>query len=629
MNAAFRLFFLSIQFISFSAVAQYSVKSIPDSLKKNADAVVRNFETKITINESGFTEYTHKAVTLFNDNLVSEFNLVLYQAKDTKSKFIKATIYDENGIIVRKIKKSDMVNIGDFSNFSSDAQFNLYELNELKYPCTIEYEYETTVDYLFILPAWQPVTNYGVSVEKSSLTIHSKEVSMLRFYEKNLIHKVTISKKDDYTAWQWSLTNFVSVKKEKKSLKADEVLPLVLLAPSIINYQNYTHDFVSWKDLGEWIKLLNKDKDILSPDLKEKVHQLTDTIKEDYQKIKTLYEFMQNNTRYVSVQYGIGGFRPFEAKYVYERGYGDCKALSNYMFSMLKEIGIKAYYTLVKAGENNNIVKEFPASQFNHAILCVPLKNNDTLWLENTSQKMPFAYNGDFTDDRDVLLISEIPAIAHTNIYTAANNKTINKIEASVLENGSILMDLIQTKEGLAYEDIIPVYNAQSTIDREKMLQKYFKFGNAEINNINITENKSRIPSFVIQGKVDLNNFSKQSSNRLFIPISFIPKEDYTLLDSLRKTPFYETKNYIVIDSVQFNIPDGFKLDSKEIKQEISNKVGDYQLVVSQINNTLKIYRNIKINKAIYRNDELALVNDFYKKVKISDAYIIILKKLM
>ena len=67
----------------------------------------------------------------------------------------------------------------------------------------------------------------------------------------------------------------------------------------------------------------------------------------------------------------------------------------------------------------------------------------------------------------------------------------------------------------------------------------------------------------------------------------------------------------------------------KEIKQEISNKVGDYQLVVSQINNTLKIYRNIKINKAIYRNDELALVNDFYKKVKISDAYIIILKKLM
>ena len=217
----------------------------------------------------------------------------------------------------------------------------------------------------------------------------------------------------------------------------------------------------------------------------------------------------------------------------------------------------------------------------------------------------------------------------NNNKTNRSYNKTINKIEASVLENGSILMDLIQTKEGLAYEDIIPVYNAQSTIDREKMLQKYFKFGNAEINNINITENKSRIPSFVIQGKVDLNNFSKQSSSRLFIPISFIPKEDYTLLDSLRKTPFYETKNYIVIDSVQFNIPDGFKLDSKEIKQEISNKVGDYQLVVSQINNTLKIYRNIKINKAIYRNDELALVNDFYKKVKISDAYIIILKKLM
>ena len=59
---------------------------------------------------------------------------------------------------------------------------------------------------------------------------------------------------------------------------------------------------------------------------------------------------MQNNTRYISIQLGIGGWRPFEAAYVASKGYGDCKALSNYMYSLLKEAGILSYYTLVKAG---------------------------------------------------------------------------------------------------------------------------------------------------------------------------------------------------------------------------------------------------------------------------------------
>jgi len=627
MRLPVKILFFCIHFICFSAAAQFPVKSIPDSLKKNSDAVVRNFETKIILSESGYTEYTRKIITLFNDNLLSECSLVLYQAHDVKSKFIKATIYDADGTITRKIKKSDLIDVGDFSNFSSDAHFNVYELNDLKYPCTIEYEYESTVDFLFILPDWQPVIDYGTAVENASLTVYSKDSALLRYYEKNTPNKTTVSKSDNLTVWEWRLNNFVSVKKEPKSLKAEDIFPCVLLAPKKINYQNYKHDFESWEDLGDWIKLLNKDKDILTSELKQKIHALTDTIKDDYQKIKILYEFMQNNTRYVSVQYGIGGFRPFEAKYVYERGYGDCKALSNYMYSILKEADIKAYYTLVKAGKNNNITKEFPASQFNHAIVCVPLKNNDTLWLENTSQKMPFAFNGDFTDDRDVLIISETPSVVHTNIYTANNNRTINQIEASVSDNGNVHLYLTHTTEGLSFEAIAPVYNAQSSVDREKLLQSHFRFTNAEINNISITEHKSRIPNYVIRGEINLNNFTKQSSNRLFIPISFIPKDDYILIDSTRKTPVYEAMNYMVTDSVQLSIPDGFKLDSKEMRQEFSTKAGEYQLNVSQNNNTIKLYRYIKVNKATYKHDELAIISDFYKKIRVADAYVIILKK--
>ena len=61
---------------------------------------------------------------------------------------------------------------------------------------------------------------------------------------------------------------------------------------------------------------------------------------------------MQSRTRYASIQLGIGGYKPAPAMEVSEKGYGDCKGLTNYMSALLKEAGITSYYTWVKSGAN-------------------------------------------------------------------------------------------------------------------------------------------------------------------------------------------------------------------------------------------------------------------------------------
>ncbi|MCK7533460.1 MAG: hypothetical protein MZV63_21720 [Marinilabiliales bacterium] len=77
-----------------------------------------------------------------------------------------------------------------------------------------------------------------------------------------------------------------------------------------------------------------------------------------------------------------------------------------------------------EAGEDGTVYKDFVDNQFNHAILCIPLQR-DTVWLDCTSQTLPFNYLGDFTDDRYALLITpDGGKMVRTPAFTRKENLT-------------------------------------------------------------------------------------------------------------------------------------------------------------------------------------------------------------
>lgn len=120
-----------------------------------------------------------------------------------------------------------------------------------------------------------------------------------------------------------------------------------------------------------------------------------------------LYSYLQDNTRYVSIQFGIGGFQSFETDFVSKYKIGDCKALTTYMKALLNSAGISSYQVLVRAGkEDFPSMIDFPYNFFNHVILMVPLEN-DTTWLECTSQHQLFGRLGSFTEGKTGLLLAD------------------------------------------------------------------------------------------------------------------------------------------------------------------------------------------------------------------------------
>ena len=109
-----------------------------------------------------------------------------------------------------------------------------------------------------------------------------------------------------------------------------------------------------------------------------------------------LYQYPGGHWRFSSL---------FKVSEVDKQNYGDCKALANYMHSLLKTVDIDSWYCVVQAGREHkeSLMSDFTSmNQGNHIILCLPFKN-DTTWLECTSQTIPFGFLSDFTDDRNVL----------------------------------------------------------------------------------------------------------------------------------------------------------------------------------------------------------------------------------
>ena len=192
---------------------------------------------------------------------------------------------------------------------------------------------------------------------------------------------------------------------------------------------------------------------------------------------KIIYKFVQEKTRYISVQVDIGGWQPITANKVDEVSYGDCKGLTNYTKALLDVVGVKSHHVILYASNNRNVDKNFTVLQGNHMILNIPNEGDD-IWLECTSQTIPFGFLGDFTDDRDVLVITpEGGIIKRTPAYINDNNLQILKADINLLPNGNIIATLEKKSYGSQYNDRYHIESyTKKEIDKEKINSAFQNF---------------------------------------------------------------------------------------------------------------------------------------------------------
>jgi hypothetical protein len=99
--------------------------------------------------------------------------------------------------------------------------------------------------------------------------------------------------------------------------------------------------------------------------------------------VRAVYDQVVTSTRYVGLEFGIHGYKPYQVEQVLTRRFGDCKDKASLMLALLEAAGIDSRLVLLRMRRLGNL-PEAPASLavFNHAILYVPELD---LWLDGTA----------------------------------------------------------------------------------------------------------------------------------------------------------------------------------------------------------------------------------------------------
>lgn len=584
---------------------QLSSTTIAPELLENANAVIRKEEVKIEISAvDKLIQKTSRIVTVLNKRGANSVAAGEFYNGNIKIKKQQAVIYNAAGEQIKKVKQKDFRDVSAVSSndLYTDSRVQYLDYTPHSYPYTIVYESEIQNNSTVFIAPWDPVQGYAVSVESSSYHFLNPNGIPYRVEEKNM-ETFKVQKKENELDVIYSVENIPAQEREYLSPPLEEFVPHLAIALNEFSLVGVKGTASNWKEFGKWqYDNLLKGKNQLPGSTIEKINELTANANTEVEKAKIIYQYVQDNTRYISVQLGIGGWEPMLAEDVDKLGYGDCKALTNFTKALLDSQNINSYYAVVYGGEDRRDLKEdFASMQGNHVILNIPQEEED-IWLECTSQTNPFGYLGDFTDNRNVLLIKpEGGEIVRTKAYPFSDNIRETLCNIRLEDSGHFQAEVKRISSGMPYGNIYPLI--RQTRDKQDLYYKnsWSHLQNLQVMNLEMKNNRD-IQQFTEEVNLTGDNFVARAGTRLLVPLNFfIPSTYSPPRSTFRKQPFEIGRGAIYRDKFVYLLPADYDIESLPKPVELNTEFGSFQLNISAKDNdekrSIEVVREYVINE--------------------------------
>jgi hypothetical protein len=585
--------------------------------KDSNDCFVVDYATDVRVAQGKLIQERTIVIQINNQQAdwISDIEISYYKNDDLD--ITEAVILNKNDQVERKLRKAEITTRSDVSHgtFYHDRMIKEFKLQWHQYPYRIRYSYKITSGQFMYIANWSPVLYLDVPVLNASL-----DVQLLRNYEV-LIHStdslvLKLSETDEVKKYSWKSSYLEQIVKESNSPSLQERLQRVMMVPKTFLFEE-SGSFSSWAGFGDWQYRIIKDKDELLLSEKQKVDALIAGIEDEYEIIRKLYKYMQDNTRYINIAIDEGGLVPYPASYVCQNKYGDCKALTIYMKALLKYAGIKSYYTLIYADSNpRKINVDFPSQQFNHVILCVPVKE-DTVWLENTSKVVPFNYLGTYTQNRYGLLIDEKDSrLVRTPALALDDVKEESYYEFTLNERGTGILKIDRKLQGEEFEKYRSIDISLNDRDKREVVKRSAPVKKNELVGFEIGNYDDYKAKLDFRASFEVyEQFKHFGATKVIQPFPMVSHD----LESEESRKSDVRINYPInrSDSIVYILPFIERMDVKLPENvQLETKFGNYYEQYAKTGNMIIAHRDFQLYRGEYDIKEYPDFKSFLKSVE-------------
>lgn len=395
-----------------------------ENLYPEAGALILSCDESIEITPENIQVATlHYMIKILNERGKEDFSetQIEYDSTDEKVELIYARTIKPDGTVT-DVGSRHIRDVSKYLNFPLYSNVRVYIISfpEITEGAVIEYKikiYDNQLvnkkDFVLSYPlqAQEPIINANFTIDlPKDRTLQIKTYNeKYNYFAANL--NPQIQERNGKLIYLWQFKNLPQIIPESNMPQEEEINPTIMVST-----------FNSWQEIYQWWWGLAKDKIKIDKAIKAKVKELIKKKDSPEAKIRTIYNFLTRQIRYVAVEYGQAGYEPHSATDIFKNKYGDCKDQAILLVTMLKEAGLVAWPVLIPTKDSYNLDLEFPSLFFDHCIVAIPFKER-VVFLDPTAETCSFDDLPPDDQMRRVLIFQEDKyEIKETPLYPAQHN---------------------------------------------------------------------------------------------------------------------------------------------------------------------------------------------------------------
>ena len=443
----------------------------------------------------------------------------------------------------------------------------------------------------------------------------------------------------------WELQNVPPIEHEDDMPSSRSIAGRMVISYYPANSTN-SRTQATWNALGLWYASLAADRLVTSPDIKSRVAALTSGLTDPVAKMRALSAFAQRDIRYVAVEIGIGGWQPHAAGDVFRNRFGDCKDKATLLNTMLKEIGVDAYYVVVNT-ERGVVRDEVPSvGSFNHVISAIKLpagvlaedgqpiiehpKLGKLLLFDPTHDMVPLGQLPYYLQANKGLLVTpDGGELIRMPLLKPDTNRLLRVANLELTPEGTLLGEVQELRSGYYAAETRARLLSEQVMDRAQVVDRYlasflgqFKLEKASVANLT-TYDKDLVLIF----RFEATGYAKLAGNLLLIRPRVLGEKAMDEFERKRKYPVEFRHAGHHTDTFTIKVPPGYQLDELPDPVTISNDFVEYDSKVQLSGNLLTYTRNYRIKDVFIPINRFEEMRTFYRQVAADERNSAVLRK--